>query len=389
MKVDVAKHVAKCLTCQQVKAQHCKSGGMLQPLEIPEWKWEHIVMDFVMGLPRSQMGHDSIWGIVDRLTKSAHFLPMQKDFALNKYAEIYVRQIVRLHGVPVTITSDRDPKFTAAFWKSLHTALGTKLQFSTAYHPQTDGQSERTIQTLEDMLRACVLDFKGSWEEQLHLVEFAYNNSFQQSIGMAPFEALYGRACRTPVCWDEVGERSITGPELVQQSNETVRIIRDRLKTAQSRQKSYADWRCRPLEFQVGDHVFLKVSPTRGLSRFGKKGKLSPRYVGPFEVLERIGILAYRLALPPSLSHVHNVFHVSMLRRYEPDPTHVLNYEAIDVDDRVSYVEKPIRIEDRMERVLRNKTIPMVKVIWEHHGTEGATWESEELMRHQYPHLFG
>ena len=139
----------------------------------------------------------------------------------------------------------------------------------------------------------------------------------------------------------------------------------------------------------MGDHVFLKVSPMRGLSRFGKKGKLSPRYMGPFEVLERIGTLAYRLALPPNLSHVHNVFHVSMLRRYEPDPTHVLNHEAIDVDDRVSYVKKPIRIEDRMERVLRNKTIPMVKVIWEHHGTEGATWESEELMRHQYPHLFG
>ena len=198
-------------------------------------------MDFVTGLPRSQRGHDSIWVIVDPLTKSAHFLTVRKDLELEKYAELYVRQIVRLHGVPVTITSDRDPRFTANFWKSLQTALGTRLQYSTAYHPQTDGQSERTIQTLEDMLRACVLDFQGKWEEQLHLVEFAYNNSFQQSIQMAPFEALYGRACRTPLCWDEVGERSITGPELVQQTVEVVEVIRDRLRTAQSHQKSYAD----------------------------------------------------------------------------------------------------------------------------------------------------
>ncbi|KAI6674220.1 hypothetical protein NL676_002126 [Syzygium grande] len=166
------------------------------------------------------------------------------------------------------------------------------------------------------MLRACVLDFQDKWEEQLHLVEFAYNNSFQQSIRMAPFEALY------------------------------VKVIRERLRTAQSRQKSYADRRRRPLEFQAGDHVFLKISPMRGLSRFGKKGKLSSRYIGPFEILERIGTLAYRLALLPNLSQVHNVFHVSMLRKYEPDPTHVLNHEVIDVDDRVLYVEKPVRIED-------------------------------------------
>ena len=146
---------------------------------------------------------------------------------------------------------------------------------------------------------------------------------------MAPFEALYGRACRTPLCWDEVGERSITGPELVQQTVEVVQVIRDRLRTAQSRQKSYADRRRRPLEFQEGDHVFLKVSPMKGLSRFSKKGKLSPRYVRPFEILEKMGDIAYRLALPPNLSQVHSVFHVSMLRKYEPDPTHVLRYEEM------------------------------------------------------------
>ena len=163
-------------------------------------------MDFVVGLPRSQRGNDAIWVIVDRLTKSAHFLPIRRTHSLEKLAELYVNEIVRLHGVPVSIVSDRDPRFTSSFWKSLHRAMGTKLTFSTAFHPQTDGQSERTIQTLEDMLRACILDFKGSWEKHLPLVEFSYNNSFHASIGMALYKILYGRKCRSLSHWDEVGE---------------------------------------------------------------------------------------------------------------------------------------------------------------------------------------
>ena len=172
---------------------------------------------------------------------------------------------------------------------------------------------------LEDTLRACVLDHKGSWEEQLPLVEFAYNNSYQASIRMAPYEALYGRPCRSPLCWTEVGESSITGPDLIRDTSEKVSLIRQRLFTAQSRQKSYADVRRRPLEFEVRDHFFLKVMPKRGVVRFGKRGKLSPRFIGPFEILERIGTVAYRLALPPSMSSVHEVFHVSMLHKYTPD----------------------------------------------------------------------
>ena len=233
-----------------------------------------------------------------------------------------------------------------------------------------------------------MLDFQGKWEEQLHLVEFAYNNSFQQNIRMAPFEALYGRACRTPLCWDEVGERSITGPELVQKLVETVKVIRERLRTAQSRQKSYADRRRRPLEFQVGDHVFLKVSPMRGLSRFGKKGKLSPRYVGPFEILERIGALAYRLALPPNLSQVHNVFHVSMLKKYMSDASHKIDYVDLEIREDMSYVEVPLKILDTKQKVLRTKTIPMVKVLWRNHALEEATWELESEMNEKYLELF-
>uniref|UniRef100_A0A2N9GX41 Reverse transcriptase n=1 Tax=Fagus sylvatica TaxID=28930 RepID=A0A2N9GX41_FAGSY len=364
MKREIAQFVEQCLTCQQVKVEHQRPSGLLQSLPIPEWKWEHISMDFVSGLPRSPKGHDAIWVIVDRLTKSAHFIPIRMNYSLDQLAQLYIEEIVRLHGIPVSIVSDRDPRFTSRFWKSLHKALGTNLNFSTAFHPQTDGQSERTIQILEDMLRACVLDLKGSWANHLCLVEFAYNNSFQSSIGMAPYEALYGRKCRSPICWDEVGVRKILGPEIIQRTCEKVDLIRERLRTAQSRQKSYADKRRKDLEFEVGDMVFLRVAPMKGVMRFGKKGKLSPRFVGPFEILEKIGPVAYRLALPPALSGIHNVFHVSMLRKYIPEPSHVLSYDQLQIKDDLSYEEVPIEILDRKEHMLRTKSIPLVKVLW-------------------------
>ena len=261
---------------------------------------------------------------MDRLTKSAHFLSVSNDDLLDKLAELYVGEIVRLHGVPILIVLDRDPRFTSRFWSSLQDATGTRLHFSTTFHPQTDGQSERTIQTLEDMLRACMIEFKGSWDTHLSLMEFANNNNYQSSIGVTPFEALYGRKCRTPICWDEVGERRLIGPEVVQITLDKIQIIRDRLKIARDRQKSYADKRRRDLQFKVGDRVFLKVSPWKGVLRFGRRRKLRPRYIGPYEIIARVGLVAYRLDLPPELSKVHNVFHVSMLRKYIPDPSHVL-----------------------------------------------------------------
>ena len=200
MKKDVAEYVSKCLTCQQVKTEHRHPAGLLQSLPIPEWKWEHITMDFVVGLPRTQQGNDAVWVIVERLTKSAHFLPIKITYSLNKLAELYIREVIRLHGMPVSIVSDRDPRFTSRFWPSLQEALGTRLRFSTAFHPQTDGQSERTIQVLEDMLRTSSLDFGGNWDKQVPLMKFTYNNSYQSSLNIAPFEALYGRRCRTPIC---------------------------------------------------------------------------------------------------------------------------------------------------------------------------------------------
>jgi transposase InsO family protein len=189
-------------------------------------------MDFVSGLPRASSSQDAVWVIVDQLTKTAHFLPIKMTYRL---AELYIKEIVRLHGISVSIVSDHDPRFTSRFWRSLQEALGTKLTFSTAFHPQTDGQTERTIQTLEDMLQLCVLDFKGSWIQYIPLIEFAYNNNYHASIKMAPYEALYGRRCRSPLYWDEVGERKLLGPEIVQDTCEKIIVIKQRLAAAQSR----------------------------------------------------------------------------------------------------------------------------------------------------------
>jgi hypothetical protein len=230
---------------------------------------------------------------VDRLTKTAHFLPVHTTYNAKKYAEIYLDQIVRLHGIPKMIISDHGAQFVARFWEQLQQTLGTKLIRSSAYHPQTDEQTERINQILEDMLRACAIQYDKHWDKCLALAEFSYNNSYQSSIKMASFQALYGRQCRTPLNWSQTGEREIFGPDLVNEAEEKVKIIRNNLKAAQSRQKSYADKRRKPIQFEVGDFVYLRVSPTRGVQRFGIKGKLAPRYVGPFEILEICGPIAY------------------------------------------------------------------------------------------------
>ena len=266
--------------------------------------------------------------------------------------------------------------------------MGTKLKFSTAFHPQTDGQSERTIQTLEDMLRACVLEFKGSWSKYLPLIEFSYNNSYQATIGAAPYEALYGRKCRSPVHWYEVGEGLAVAPDFVEATTEAVKKIRARMETAQSRQNSYADKRRRPLEFQEGDFVFLKVAPFKGVIRFGRRGKLNPRFIGPYKILKRIGKVAYMLDLPADLVKVHNVFHVSMLKKYVADASHVLEREPLEMHEDLSSEERPVQILDRRMKTLRNKEIPLVKVLWRNHNFEEATWEREDVMKLTYPDLF-
>jgi hypothetical protein len=241
MKCDVVHFVAKCLECQQVKADHHHLAGLLQPHDVPMSKWEVISMDFVVGLSLTSHRHNAILVIVDKLTKSAHFIPVRDTYDVTDVARVFVSEVIHLHGIPKKIISDRDSRFTSRFWTSLQSALGTQLNLSTAYHPETDGKTERVNQVMEDMLRMYVMDNQTQWEKYLPLVEFAYNNSFHSSIGMPPYEALYGRPCRTPLSWDRLEDRVTVGPELIQEMEEQVIQIRQRLKEAQDRQKSYAD----------------------------------------------------------------------------------------------------------------------------------------------------
>nr|GFB56563.1 putative reverse transcriptase domain-containing protein [Tanacetum cinerariifolium] len=290
MKADISMYVSKCLTCAKVKAEHQKPSGLLQQSKILE--------------------------------------------------------VVCRHGVPVLIISDLDSHFTSRFWRSLQEALGTNLDMSTAYHPQTHGQSERTIQTLED-IACCVIDFKSSWDRHLPLVEFSYNNSYHASVKVAPYEALYGRKYKSPVCWSEVGDSQLTGPELVRDTTEKIVQIKKRLLTAHSCQKSYADRRTKPLEFEVGDMVLLKVSPWKGVVRFGKREKLSPRYIGSFKILARVGPVAYMLELPEELKGIHSTFHVSNLKKCLAKGDIVVLMDEIQLDDRLHMIEEPVEVVDR------------------------------------------
>jgi hypothetical protein len=275
MEREIARYVVECDTYRRVKADHLRTAGNLQPLSVPEWKWEDICKDFVVGLPRTSCGHDSIWVIVDRLMKSAHFIPVGTRYRARQYVELYIAYIVHYHGILKTIISDRGFIFVARLWKQLHEYLGTHLIRRSTFHPQTDGQTKRVNQIIEDMLRACVLNDGPKRDQHLPLVEFSYNNSYQESIKMSHFDAFYGRSCHTPLSWSESGERVIFGPDVMTEVEEKVGQIHANILTVQSHQKSYTDKRCHALEFKVGDHVYLQVSPMKGVRRFGIKGKLA------------------------------------------------------------------------------------------------------------------
>ncbi|GJY32116.1 putative reverse transcriptase domain-containing protein [Tanacetum coccineum] len=297
MKADIATYVSKCLTCAKVKAEHQKPSGLLQQPEIPVWKWERITMDFIVGIPRTPSG-------------------------MEKLTQLYLKEIVCRHGVPISIISDRDSKFASRFWRSLQGALGTQLDMSTAYHPQTDGQSKRTIQTLEDML--------------------------------------------SPVCWSEVGDSQLTGPEMIRETTEKIVQIKNRLLTARSRQKSYAD----------------------GVIRFGKRGKLSPQYIGPFKVLERVGLVAYKLELPRELQGIHNTFHVSNLKKCLSDESLVIPLDEIQLDDKLHFIEEPMEIMDREVKRLKQSHIPIVKVRWNSRRGPEFIWEREDQSKSMLSSLF-
>nr|GEZ84963.1 putative reverse transcriptase domain-containing protein [Tanacetum cinerariifolium] len=259
---------------------------------------------------------------------------------------------------------------------------------STSYHSEIDGQSERTIQTLEDMLRACVIEFGKGWVNHLPLVKFSYNNSYHASIKAAPFEALYVRKCRSLVCWNEVGEFHLTGPEIVQETTKNIFQIKQRIQAARDHQKSYADLKRKSMEFQVEDKVMLKVLPWKGVVRFGKRGKLNPRYVGPFKVIARVGYVAYKLNLPKELRRVHNTFHVSNLKKCYANESLAVPLDGLHVDDTLQFVKEPIEIMDREVKRLRNSCVPIVKVRWNSRRGPEFTWEREDQFKKKYPHLF-
>nr|GEV30565.1 retrovirus-related Pol polyprotein from transposon 297 family [Tanacetum cinerariifolium] len=277
----------------------------------------------------------------DRLTKSAHFLPIRENDPMDKLARLYLDRIVTRHVTPVLIICDRDGRFTLNFWKNFQKALGTNLDMSTAYHPETDRQSERTIQALEDMIRACVIDFGKGWVKHLPLVEFSYNKNYHASIKVAPYEALYGQKCQSPVCWVER----------------------------------------KPMEFEVGDMVMLKVSPWKGVVRFIKLGKLNPRYIGPFKVLGKIGDVAYMLELPQELSRVHHTFYVSNLKKYYADEPLAMPLEGVHIDDTLQFMEDPIEIVEREIKRLKRSRIPLVKVHWNSRRGPEFTWECEDSFK--------
>ncbi|GKC87216.1 putative reverse transcriptase domain-containing protein [Tanacetum coccineum] len=238
------------------------------------------------------------------------------------------------------------------------------------------------------MLRACVLDFGKGWDKHLPLVEFSYNNSYHTSIKAAPFEALYGHKCRSPICWAEVEDSPLTSPEIIHEVTEKIIPIKSRIQAACDHQKSYVDVRRKPLEFQVGDKVMLKVSPWKGVIRLGKRGKLNTRYIIPFKILSKVGIVAYQLELPEQLSRVHSKFHVSNLKKCLSDETLALPLDEIQVDDKLYFIEEPVKIIDREVKHLKQSHIPIIKVRWNSRRGPEFTWEREDQMQKKYPHLF-
>ncbi|GKB87374.1 putative reverse transcriptase domain-containing protein [Tanacetum coccineum] len=324
MKADIATYVSKCQTCAKVKAEHQRPSGLLVQPDIPEWKWEKITMDFITKLPKTAAGFDSIWVIVDCLTKFAQFLPMKETYLTEKLTRLYMKEIVERHGIPVSIISYRDSHFTS----------------------RTDGQSKRTIQTLEDMLRACVINFGN------------------------------------------VGEAQLTRPKIIYETTKKIFKIIDCIQAARDRKKSYADKRRRPLEFEVGDKVMLKVAPWKGVMQFRKCKKLNPRYIGPFQIIESIGPVAYRLEFPQELSRVHDVFHVCNLKKCLSDDTLVIPLEEIQLDDKLNFVEEPVEIIDQEVKQLKQSCVPIIKVRWNAHRGPEYTWEREDQFKDKYPHLF-
>jgi len=348
---DAENYVLHCPTCQRDKAQTVKKAGLLQPLPIPNFKWESVSMDFITQLPVTRAGNDAIAVFVDRLTKMVHFAPTTTDVTAEGVARLFNHYVFKHHGMPSELISDRDPRFTSKFWTELTRMLGTKLKMSTAFHPQTDGQTERVNRVLEDYLRHYVSPTQDDWDEWLPQAEFSVNNAWHESIKNTPFIMNFGQQPRTPL--SQSGGRDDRVPSA---NNFAATLVGDlarakaSLLAARSRQKLFADQKRREVELSVGQKVLVSTVNFK-LANPGIR-KLLPKWVGPFEVVERIGEVAYKLALPPNLK-MHNVFHVQLLKPFRDDGRVRPPPPPIEIDDSLEYeVERVLAARD----VKRGKT---------------------------------
>lgn len=385
MKQDLVNLIRACPVCQTAKAEHVPYPGLLQPLPIPQHAWSHrnMDMDFIEKLPLSE-AHDTIMVVVDRLTKFAHFLPLAHPISANSVAPLFLDQIYKLHGLPEVIVSDRDKIFTSAFWKQLFRLLGITLNLSTAYHPQTDGQTERVNQCVETYLRCFCCDKPASWFHWLALAEHWYNTAHHSSIGMTPFEALFGRKPVFLPCGPYADVLIPAAADLLQQRQSVLQLLKGHLVTAQSRMKYYADQHRSERVFQVGDWVYLKLQPYKQQTLALRTClKLSAKFYGPFEVLEKIGSVAYKLKLPDTC-RLHPVFHISLLKKHVGNtPTNMAPLPEFNNQD-ISPLT-PDAVLQRREIIRDGLPVTQWLIRWKHLATEEASWEDSSFIRNQFP----
>lgn len=359
MAKDIRAYIRSCDSCQRNKARNLRPAGLLKPLPVPQDRWEDVSMDFVFGLPRTSRGHDGVLVFVDRLSKMAHFIPTKQTVTAPEVARLFIDNVYRLHGLPKSIVSDRDPRFTGNFWRSLFKILKTKLNMTTAFHPQADGQTERTNRTWQAIMRHYVNHKPQDWDLQLSLVEFAYNNSPSMSTGISPFKIVYGRDPLVPSSFlsDEQPSTNIAALEdFIQDVYERVHLAQDAMQDAQVRQERYANLARRDDAFQVGDQVLLSTEDLN-VKFEPKVSKLQHKFVGPFMIVEVITPVTYKLALPANIYKVHPVFHVSKLRRYvQSDPDEFPDREDVNIQPPPPVITGDGDQEYEVERILDKKT---------------------------------
>ena len=372
LRQDVTNYVLHCPLCQRNKGRTMKQAGLLQPLPVPTFRWESVSLDFIMQLPMTRSGHDAIVVFVDRLTKMVHFAPTHTKCSAEDVAKLFAHNVFRHHGLPAELVSDRDPRFTSKFWVELARLLGTQLKMSTAFHPQTDGQTERANRILEDYLRHYISPQQDDWDEWLYLAEFSVNNAWQESVKETPFMLNTGQHPRTPLD----GGRETRVPQatdFVRQIDMSLARAKQSILAAQSRMKSFADQKRRDVSFAKGEKVLLSTQNFK-LANPGTR-KLLPKWVGPFEVIEPVGKVAYKLKLPPNLK-MHNVFHVNLVKPYRNDGRVQPPPPPIEIDDSLEYEVERVLDDRKVKRGKSTKTEFLVK--WLGYGPEHNTWEPEK-----------